>query len=331
MNEDRYLNIPVRQQLMLHQSLTTLVSAALAGASLHLLGISLNGFGLVGLVALSLVYSLPVSMVMTISLARRMQRLRYVSSAWLRGDFRARISDRAGDDLGALSGQLDLLAHQLEHSERDLSEERERNARLADQVRELAVVEERNRLARDLHDGVKQYLFSLGMTASAVRGRLEGMRWGSSPERGAEGSGDAPPTDLIEMVTEVENSARTAQREMTRLIEDLRPVSLQETGLAAALNSYTLLFGAREHLLIYLDVQGSDSQLPLSTSEALYRLAQEALLNVARHAMATRVDIDLKCLPEQVILVLHDNGVGFDTSRPSRGLGLELDGRSSDG
>jgi signal transduction histidine kinase len=241
-------------------------------------------------------------------IARRLQRALEISRAWMRGNLSLRIADPITDDLGLLAEQLDLLAEHLEQDEQDLDELRERNARLTDQVRALTVVEERNRLARELHDSVKQHLFSLTMTASAIRTRFDALQ--------------NVPDDLAEMVHEVETTAQTAQREMTRLIEDLRPGSLQEQGLAAALNDYTLLFGAREHILVYLEVQGNDALLPPSVSEALYRVAQEALHNVARHARATRVDMHLRCIPEQVMLTIRDNGVGFDTGQARRGLGL---------
>jgi two-component sensor histidine kinase len=210
--------------------------------------------------------------------------------------------------LGRLAEHLNLLAEQLEQDERDLRNLRQHNTRLTDQVRALAVVEERNRLARELHDSVKQHLFSVAMTSSAVQARIESLPDASD--------------ELKEMVREVETAARTAQRETTRLIEDLGPGTLQEQGLAAALNDYTLLFGAREHLLVYLDVQGNDAVLPPAVAEALYRVAQEALHNVARHARATRVDVKLHCLPEQATLTVRDNGVGFDTNEASSGFGL---------
>jgi two-component sensor histidine kinase len=186
---------------------------------------------------------------------------------------------------------------------------------LTDQVRALAVVEERNRLARELHDSVKQHLFSLAMTSSAVRTRLESLHNGAS----------VPPAaraEIEEMVREMETAAQTAQRETTRLIEDLRPAPLQERGLVAALNDYTLLFGARQHLLVYLDVRCTDLQLPSLVTETLYRVAQEALHNVARHARATRVDVQLTCSADRVTLTIEDNGVGFDTRRTRRGLGI---------
>ncbi|MDY6875660.1 MAG: sensor histidine kinase [Chloroflexota bacterium] len=244
------------------------------------------------------------------SFAHRLRCALEISRAWLRGNLSLRIADPTTDDLGLLAGQLDLLAEHLEQDEQDLDELREHNTRLTDQVRALAVVEERNRLARELHDSVKQHLFSLAMAASGIRARLDSL-----PD---------VPDDMAEMMREVETTAQAAQREMTRLIEDLRPGSLQEQGLAAALNDYTLLFGAREHILIYLEVQGNDALLPLSVAEPLYRVAQEALYNVARHARATRADVNLRCMPAQAILTIRDNGVGFDTGQTRRGLGLGL-------
>lgn len=249
-------------------------------------------------------------------LSRRLQRALQVSQAWMRGNLSLRIADPTPDDVGLLTAQLDLLAKHLEKDEQDLEELRERNVRLTDQVRALAVVEERNRLARELHDSVKQHLFSLAMTASAIRARFDAQHDVS------EDVSDSSLSDLDEMVREVETTAQAAQREMTRLIKDLRPGSLQEQGLADALNDYTLLFGAREHLLIYLEVQGNDALLPPAVAEALYRVAQEALHNVARHARATRVDVHLRCIPEQVALTIRDDGIGFDTSQAHQGLGL---------
>ncbi len=262
------------------------------------------GLMVIGVGVLGLLIGLWISQ----PLVRRLQRIREISQAWLRGNLALRIADPCNDELGYISTHLDALAEHLEDDEQDLVELRERNARLTDQVRALAVVEERNRLARELHDSVKQYIFSLAMTASAVKARFE--TWADAPE------------DLEEMIREIETSAQNAQRETTRLIEDLRPGSLQENGLAATLNDYTLLFGAQEHILVYVEVQGDDAHLTPSVAEALYRVAQEALHNVARHAHATRVDVHLKIEPEYVMLTVRDNGVGFDPHNIQRGLGL---------
>ncbi len=250
------------------------------------------------------------------SVARRLERIFEASRVWLRGNLAVRIADGGGDDLSALAEQLDLLAEHLEQDEQDLEKLRERNTRLTDQVRALAVAQERSRLARELHDSVKQYLFSLTMTAGGLRKRFDAML---AADEQADPNNRL--TQLLETVREMETTAQTAQREMTRLIKDLKPVSLEKQGLAAALNDYALLFGAREHILAYVDVQGNDMLLSPSAAEALYRVAQEALHNIARHARATRVDVRLRCLPEQAILTVRDNGVGFDRRQARQGLG----------
>ena len=239
---------------------------------------------------------------------RRFDQIDEVTQAWLRGNLAVRIDDPTEDEIGSLAENLDQLAGHLEEDEEDLNRLSQSNTRLTDQVRALAVVEERNRLARELHDSVKQHLFSLAMTASAIRTRFENL--------------SHVPEDVVEMVDEIVNASQSAQRETTRLIEDLRPGSLEERGLAAALNDYTLLFGAQEHLLIYLDVHCNDQDLSPAVAEALYRVAQESLHNVARHAHATRVDVDLQCVNDRVILGIEDNGVGFNTSRAREGLGI---------
>jgi len=242
----------------------------------------------------------------------RLARLVTSVEAWLRGNLALRIEDPAEDVLGVLAEDLDLLAEHLEEDEQDLARLRESNVRLTDQVRALAVVEERNRLARELHDSVKQHLFSLAMTASAVRTHLD-MQTGTTHVANGE---------LREMIHEIEVAAQSAQRETTRLIEDLRPAPLHARGLGAALNDYSLLFGAREHVLVYVDVDCEDQSLPPAISETLYRVAQEALHNVGRHAHATRVDVKLRCTPSRATLTIDDNGVGFDTTRARRGLGI---------
>lgn len=243
---------------------------------------------------------------------QRYVRLTNVADAWLRGNLALRVGDTKADELGYLAQRLDLVVEHLEEDEQDLERLRESNVRLTDQVRALAVVEERNRLARELHDSVKQHLFSLALTASAVRARLDLLR----------SQGQPVEPELAEMVREIEAAAQHAQRETTRLIEDLRPAPLQERGLAAALNDYTLLFGAQHHLLVYLDVRCDQMALSPLATETLYRVAQEALHNVARHAHASRVDVGLLCSAHRVTLMIEDNGIGFDTRHTRRGLGI---------
>ena len=316
-NSLRPSKLNVWHRLSLNYALVALGTVALAEilglGALALLEDHLTwGVHIALVIVVAAVIGLLLGMLAGRPIARRVQQMLEISQAWLRGNLALRIPDLRRDDLGLLSEHLNLLAEQLTEDEQDLDVLRERNTRLTDQVRALAVVEERNRLARELHDSVKQHLFSLAMTASAIRTHFDTL----------ENTSSQTAADLAEMVREIETAAQTAQRETTRLIEDLRPGSLQEQGLAAALNDYTLLFGAQEHILVYLEIQGDDQRLPSSVAEALYRVAQEALHNVARHAKATRVDINLRSTPERVAMTIEDNGIGFNTKRANRGLGL---------
>jgi signal transduction histidine kinase len=299
-------------------SITTLVIVLVVGFSLPLafggsLRLSRGHLVILGLLAGALVGT--IAAMAARSVQGQLESMERTVDAWLRGNLALRLGDQSHSTIGRISGKLDQLVEHLEEDEQDLDRLGRSNVRLTDQVRALAVVEERNRLARELHDSVKQHLFSLAMTSSAVRTRLESL----------DGEASMPPAtrgEIEEMVREMETAAQTAQRETTRLIEDLRPAPLQERGLVAALNDYTLLFGARQHLLVYLDVQCADLQLPALVTETLYRVAQEALHNVARHARATRVDVHLTCAADRVTLVIEDNGVGFDTRQTRRGLGI---------
>ncbi|MBN1486995.1 MAG: sensor histidine kinase [Anaerolineae bacterium] len=305
--------LSIQQKLGISYVIGTLISilvmSGLCWAFERWLDFQIQGFWRVLIIAIgAALIELALGLWSTDFIISRLDRAAEISRAWLRGNLSLRILDPVSDELGTVVQNMNLLVESLEDDEQDLEELRQRNVRLTDQVRALAVVEERNRLARELHDSVKQQLFSLTMTASAIQAQFSKL--------------SAIPDDMDEMVSEMTLAAQTAQREMTRLIKDLRPASLHEQGLAASLNDYTLLFGAQEHLLIYLEVEGDDKLLPPSVVEVVYRVAQEALHNVARHARATRVDVQLRCFSGRVALTVHDNGVGFDIGQAREGFGI---------
>ncbi|MHB9145795.1 MAG: sensor histidine kinase [Symbiobacteriia bacterium] len=168
------------------------------------------------------------------------------------------------------------------------------NARLYERTREMAVIAERNRLARELHDSVSQALFSIVLTAEAAS-RL--------------GSGDTPSSRAMARVQEI---AREALAEMRALIFELRPATLQERGLLYALTNHVELFRRRqEKIEVAFHVQG-DRRLTPEAELALYRIAQEAMTNVAKHAKATRMTMSLDLEdPNWVRLEVADDGQGF--------------------
>ncbi len=188
---------------------------------------------------------------------------------------------------------------------------RDENQRLVDELtetqqklRELAVVEERNRLARDLHDSVKQQVFAISMQLSAARMVL------------SENDRAYPP------VVQAERLAQQAGNELTTLIHQLRPPPLESKTLPAALREYVMEWSRQNGIHAHLTV---DEELPLNVDEeqALFRVIQEALSNVARHSHATRVTVELRYEESWVLLCVADNGKGLDVEHTQKGIGLD--------
>jgi two-component sensor histidine kinase len=177
------------------------------------------------------------------------------------------------------------------------------------QIGEAAAQEERNRLARDLHDSIKQQLFSINVgTATAQE------RWERDPE-GAKAA-----------LADVRRSAREAMVEMQALLHQLRPEGLGSMkGVVEALREQCEALGFRSgaKVAVELGEEIPDDRLPPGAPEALFRIAQEALANVARHARARNVRVGLgKGQDAWAVLEVEDDGQGFDVEGAASGMGL---------
>ena len=188
---------------------------------------------------------------------------------------------------------------------------RDHNQRLVEELQatqrklqELAVVEERNRLARDLHDSVKQQVFAISMQLGAARALLQERHPAYSP------------------VTEAERLANQAGAELTTLIRELRPPGLDRKTLGTGLQEYVAEWSRQNRIAAEVNVNGTPT-LSLPGEEALFRVAQEALSNVARHSQASRVTVELAHQDEQVTLAIADNGAGFAGGGLEKGVGLD--------
>ena len=171
------------------------------------------------------------------------------------------------------------------------------NARLYAQAHELAAVEERARLARELHDSVTQMLFSASVIAEVLP-RL----WARDAADGRQ------HLDDLRILT------RGALAEMRTLLLELRPTALTEAELGELVRQLAEATTGRTRVPVTLTVDG-ERALPPDVQIALYRMAQEALNNVARHAGASAVAVHLRCGPEGVELRIEDDGRGFDPQR----------------
>lgn len=176
---------------------------------------------------------------------------------------------------------------------------------LQEQAAELAASRERAHLAQELHDSVTQALFSMTITAGAARMLLERHKPGVESK-----------------LDELSSLARDALAEMRGLIFELRPGSLAEAGFVPALRQHLSAVQGQTGLVIRLDVSPDLRPLGLSTEDALYRVAQEAVHNVVKHARAGEVTVQIATPPNVVRMEVRDDGVGFDTRVVTEGLGL---------
>ena len=227
-------------------------------------------------------------------ITQRLKRLSAAADRWGHGDFSAIAHDASEDELGQVARQLNRMAEQLQN--------------LLEARQKLATLEERNRLARDLHDSVKQQIFAVSMQIGATKVLLK------RDVDAAEGR-----------LKEAEKLVHQAQQELTSLIRELRPVALEGKGLVAALRELATEWTQQTTIVANLQAGNAlETQvLPLTVEEALFRVAQEALANVARHSKATLVQMILTTTGDTVTLSISDNGQGFDTT-PQGHLGVGL-------
>ncbi|MGD8903781.1 MAG: GAF domain-containing sensor histidine kinase [Anaerolineae bacterium] len=181
------------------------------------------------------------------------------------------------------------------------------NARLREQVEQAAAAAERERLARDLHDAVTQTLFSASVIAEALP-RI----WAANPQEAENG------------IEELRRLTRGALAEMRTLLLELRPAALTEKPLGELLCHLADAVNGQTRIPVLLTVEG-EAPLQPELQVALYRIAQEALNNVAKHARASRAAVSLRCTPGSVLLEVTDDGCGFDAvAVPVEAMGLRI-------
>jgi PAS domain S-box-containing protein len=180
-------------------------------------------------------------------------------------------------------------------------------ARLRQQAEQVAVIEERQRLARELHDSVTQSLYSAALYADAAK---MAMKSGKSEV-------------VVNNLSELRTLAREAMLEMRLLIFELHPPALEEEGLVGALRTRLATVETRAGLETDIQVDGSETDLPPEVKEALYRVSQEALNNVIKHAQGSRVEVRTVLQADRAMLEVRDDGCGFKTESANGGMGLK--------
>ena len=190
---------------------------------------------------------------------------------------------------------------------RDISERKRTEEELLQQSRELAVLDERNRLARELHDSVTQSLYSLTLFSETARQLANA----GNQER------------LAPYLRRIGETSQQALKEMRLLVHELRPMEIEDQGLEGALQQRLESVEKRAGINAQLQLNGT-VQLPASLEYELYRVAQEALNNSLKHSAATSVMVLVTAGDQGILLEIEDNGRGFDTEAvgTSGGMGL---------
>ncbi|MGB8346351.1 MAG: sensor histidine kinase [Ktedonobacteraceae bacterium] len=199
---------------------------------------------------------------------------------------------------GQLASALRRRAEQALQREREIRH-------LYEKAQQLAALQERQRLARELHDSVSQALYGISLGAHTARESLA-----NDPEQAA------ASIDYVLALTQA------GLAEMRALIFELRPESLETEGLVAALSKQVAVLRTRHQLAV--DAQfDAEPNIPFEQKQALYRIAQEALHNIVKHARATSVVLQLARQADTLLLVVRDDGCGFDPDASFPGhLGL---------
>ncbi len=200
--------------------------------------------------------------------------------------------------------RVQTVESQKAELERQVKERTLEIEKLFEQTKELAIIEERNRLARELHDSAKQKAFA----ALAQLGTASGLFKQNAVAAEAH-------------ISEAENLVYDVIQELTFLIQEMYPLALQEKGLALVLREYAFEWENRTDIRAAVHMENA-YRLPIQVEQALYRIAQEALANIARHSQAKHADITVLYEPGRVALIVSDDGQGFDQSQKPKGMGL---------
>jgi signal transduction histidine kinase len=212
-------------------------------------------------------------------------------------------------DADRLQALADLAAVALQNARlfESVSQQSEQLRALTTRLAEAEEIE-RRQLARELHDQAGQNLTALSLNLRMVHNQI------------AE-AGELTRERIEKLCARLEDSLTLVKETTKRILNvmyNLRPTTLEEYGLVAALRWYGQEFNSRTNIAVTVQGEEPDPRLSASTETALFRIAQEALTNVSRHAQATRVEVKLTVSEAIVRVVIADNGIGFEATGPTK-------------
>lgn len=190
----------------------------------------------------------------------------------------------------------------------DITEIKEAQEALIERQSEKAIADERQRLARELHDSVTQTLFSAGVITQAIPRLLT-----------------AQPEKALNQLDNLNSLIQGAASELRTMLWELRPERIAQTGLASLLTQLAYAVQARKPLKVFLRIHGEHERfLPPQVLMAFYRIAQESINNIIKHSDATKIKLMMRRTEDYVMMSIIDDGQGFDISQDRSGFGLMI-------
>ncbi len=226
----------------------------------------------------------------------RMDYLSVLIAQLARGNYTSRVYDNGDDEIARIGEELNELGEKMQGQVKSLQRLADEKAEFAKTAHKAATIEERQRLARDLHDAVSQQLFALTMMSQATLKIVE-----------------KNPDKAKAQIKEIAETALQAQTEMRALLLHLRPVHLSGDTLPVGISQLVTELEQKCPLAFHLHIDDI-VRLSETTEEHLFRVVQEALSNTLRHAEANEVTIEIRQYKNEVFLHIADDGKGFDLS-----------------
>jgi len=224
-------------------------------------------------------------------MAQRLGQVSQVTDSWSQGDFTEFIEDSVGDEISQMTERLNHMAEQLQQ--------------FLKRSQAIAVSEERNRLARDLHDSAKQEALAASFHLGTALTLFE-----------------RDPESAKKHLVEADTLVDSVRVELTDLIHEMRPPAMNGARFDETINEYIIEWAHQTGIEATLNVDGF-IDLSLEIKQTIYRIMQEALANVTKHSSANSVDVTMRFGSNTIEFCLSDDGDGFDTQQQYDGMGLD--------
>ncbi|RDW18199.1 sensor histidine kinase [Oceanobacillus arenosus] len=250
-------------------------------------------------IVLAAIISLYTGFKSSSTMKQRLDAMSVLIAQYANGNYETTIHFMENDELSRIANELNELGTKLQNQVRSLQRMADEKADFAKSAHKAAVIEERQRIARDLHDAVSQQLFALTMMAEAATKQF-----------------DKKPELAKRQIEDVSVAALQAQTEMRALLLHLRPVHLSGDTLKEGVEKLVVELERKSPIDFRLAIE---DELTLSDTieEHVFRIIQESLSNILRHANASIVDLTIMKRAKELFLHIRDNGNGFDVTKDS--------------